>query len=131
MLKKNLNEPVCCTPSRNCRLILCPGGSGVGSVIVPAFKLLLSPPPNDCVGGCSSVVPNTVTVQGGVFGVPVAAHVAESFIPLTVIVNELSALKSAVPPDVGKALKSTIRKRNRRTFAPVLLTNRRLTDSVP
>ena len=51
--------------------------------------------------------------------------------PLTVIVIELSALKSAMDPDVGKALKSTTRKRNRVTFAPVLFTKRRLTESVP
>src|SRR5688572_16362175 len=108
MLKKNLNAPVCCTPSRNCRLMLCPGASGVGIVIVPALKLLLSAPPRDCAGGCSSVVPNTVTEQGGVAGVPVAAHVAESVTPLTAIDNESSARKSAIPI-VGNEVISTIR----------------------
>ena len=29
ILKKNLNEPVCCTPNRNCRLMLAPGANGV------------------------------------------------------------------------------------------------------
>src|SRR5215213_3771687 len=111
--------------------MLCPGSRGVGTVIVPALILLLSAPPKNCTGGCSRVVPNTVTVHGAVFGVPVAAHVAESLTPLTVISSELSALKSAIAPDVGKALKSTIRKRNRVTFAPVLFTKRRLTDNVP
>ena len=41
ILKKNLNEPVCCTPSRNCRLMLAPGAKGVASVIVPADSVLL------------------------------------------------------------------------------------------
>src|ERR1051325_5097297 len=132
MLKKNLKLPGFCTPSRNCKLILCPGASGVGNVIVPAFKLLLIAPPNDCVGGCSSVVPNTVTEQGCVLGVPVAAHVAESVIPLTVIDSESSTRMSAMDPPGGvNALMSTTRKRNRVTGAPVLLTKRRLTDSVP
>ena len=77
------------------------------------------------------MVPNTVTEQGAVFGVPVAAHVAESLIPLTVIVVELIALTSAIPtPDV-RLLISTIRKRNRVTGAPVLFWKRLLTDSVP
>jgi hypothetical protein len=40
-LMKNLNEPVCCTPRRNWRLILAPGASGVPNVIVPADILLL------------------------------------------------------------------------------------------
>src|SRR5215213_5275723 len=111
--------------------MLCPGARGVGIVIVPALILLLSAPPEACAGGCSTVVPNTVTEQGGTAGVPVAAHVAESLIPLTVIANEFSILKSAIAPDVGKLLKSTMRKRNRVTFPPVLFTKRRLTDIVP
>src|ERR1051325_4504245 len=131
ILKKNLKLPGFCTPSRNCKLMLCPGARGVGTVIVPAFKLLLSAPPIDCVGGCSSVVPNTVTEQGVVAGVPVAAHVAESLTPLTVIVSESSALKSAIDGAGGRVLISTIRKRNRVTFAPVLLTKRRLSVIVP
>src|ERR1043165_5820216 len=131
MLKKNLKLPGFCTPSRNCKLMLCPGASGVGNVIVPAFKLLLSAPPADCVGGCTSVVPNTVTEQGCVLGVPVAAHVAESVIPLTVIASESSTLTSAIDPGGVKALISTTRNRNCVTAAPVLLTKRRLTDSVP
>src|SRR5437868_9627501 len=44
-LKKNLNAPVCCTPSRKLRLMLCPGSRGVGNVIVPALIVLLSAPP--------------------------------------------------------------------------------------
>ena len=61
ILKKNLNEPVCCTPNRNCRLMLAPAASGVPRFIV---KLLLSPPPSACAGGVSNVVPETVMVHG-------------------------------------------------------------------
>src|ERR1043166_9054908 len=118
ILKKNLKLPGFCTPSRNCKLMLCPGARGVGNVIVPAFKLLLSAPPIDCVGGCSSVVPNTVTEQGAVLGVPVAAHVDESLTPLTVIASESSTLKSAIDPGGVRALISTTRNRKRGTFAP-------------
>src|ERR1044072_1059947 len=110
--------------------MLCPGARGVGTVIVPAFKLLLSAPPIDCVGGCSSVVPNTVTEQGTVAGVPVAAHVAESLMPLTVIVVEVIALTSAMPPPDVRLLISTIRKRKRVTGAPVLFWKRLLIDIV-
>ena len=91
-------------------MALAPGANGFGSVIVPI--VLLSAPPMDCVGGSSTVVPNTVTEQGTVFGVPVAAHVAESIMPLTVIVVELIALKSAMPAVFERLLKSTIRNRN-------------------
>src|ERR1051325_3823511 len=131
ILKKNLKLPGFCTPSRNCKLMLCPGASGVGSVIVPAFRLLLSAPPIDCVGGCSSVVPNTVTEHGAVAGVPVAAHVVASVTPLTVIASESSTLKSAMDGPGGSVLISTTRKRNRVTGAPVLFTKRRLIDNVP
>ena len=103
----------------------------MGNVIVPALKLVLSAPPIDCVGGCSTVVPNTVTEHGADAGVPVAAQVAESLTPLTVTDSESIALKSATAPDTGKALKSTMRKRNRVTGAPVRFTKRRLIDIVP
>ena len=77
------------------------------------------------------MVPNTVTEQGGVLGVPLAAHVDESLTPLTVMFSESTTLKSAIGPGGMKALISTTRKRNRVTGAPVLLTKRRLIDSVP
>ena len=57
MLIKNLNEPGCCTPNRNCRSILAPGASGVASVIVPADIELFRPPPSGWAGGVSTVVP--------------------------------------------------------------------------
>ena len=71
--------------------MLAPGASGCGTVIVPALIVLLSAPPRICVGGSSTVVPNTVTEQGAVVGVPVAAQVAGSLMPLTVICSELNA----------------------------------------
>src|ERR1041384_7859069 len=128
-LKKNLNEPVCFTPSTKFRLTLAPGATGFGSVIVP--MLVLSAPPKACVGGCSTFVPNTVTAQGGVAGVPVAAQVDASLMSVTWMSVEVIALKSAIPSDIERLLKSTIRNRNCVTFAPVLLTKRRLTASVP
>ena len=61
-------------------------------------------------------MPNTVTVQGVVVGVPVDEQVPESVMPLTVMFVELNALRSAADPD-GRLLKSTIRNRNRVTGA--------------
>src|SRR5262245_31958358 len=82
-LKKNLNEPADCTPSRNCKLTLAPGASGEPSVIVAVVTLLLKPPPKGCAGGVSRVVPRTVTLQG-VVAKPAAVHVAGS-LTLTVM----------------------------------------------
>ena len=50
---------------------------------------------------------------------------------MTVIVVELIALKSAIPPGGKRLLISTIRKRNRVTEAPVLFWKRLLIESVP
>src|ERR671926_1640671 len=109
--------------------MLAPGARGVGNANVdPAVRLLLSAPPNGWLGGVSSVVPNTVTVQGWLLGVPVAAHVAESLIPLTVTFVEFNTLKSAIGFDTGRLLISTTRNRKCVTGAPVLFTNRRLID---
>src|SRR5262245_25283507 len=44
-LKKNLNDPVACTPSTSCRLTLAPGANGDPTVIVPVVTLLFIPPP--------------------------------------------------------------------------------------
>jgi hypothetical protein len=110
MLKKNLNEPVDCTPSTNCRLMLAPGVSGEPRFITPVVMLLLFPPPRGWAGGVSSVVPFTTTLQGD-DGKPDAVHVAGS-LTLTVIGPEVNALRSATPPDTGVVLISTIRKRN-------------------
>ena len=124
-----MNEPVDCTPNRNCRLMLFPGANGVPKVITPVVMLALFPPPKGWLGGVSSVVPRTVTVQGDE-AKPAAVHVAGS-LTLTVMSPEVIALRSAVLPDVGAVLISTIRKRNRVTSAPVLFWKRRLIDSVP
>src|SRR5678816_3201670 len=111
--------------------MLAPGASGVGTVIDPADRLPFIPPPIGCVGGCSNVVPCTVIVQG-VVGEPFAAkHVAGSLMPLTITEEDVIARTSAIPGGTGAELISTMRKRNRVIGAPVLLTNRRLTDSVP
>jgi hypothetical protein len=60
-----------------------------------------------------------------------ARHVAESVIPLTTTLVEVNALTSAIPPGTASELISTMRKRSRVTFAPVLFTKRRRTVSVP
>ena len=77
------------------------------------------------------MVPNTVTEHGAVAGVPEAAQVAASVIPLTSTLVDVNALISAIPPGTEMELISTIRNRSRVNGAPVLFTNRRLTESVP
>src|SRR6185369_17904590 len=62
---------------------------------------------------------------------PAAVHVPLSVIPLTTTFVDVNALRSAIPPGTESVLKSTMRKRRRVTGAPVLFTNRRLTDMVP
>src|SRR5688500_16588026 len=111
-------------PKRNIRLMLAPLASGVARVTVPADIELLKAPPLGWLGGCSSVVPWAFTVHGGVAGVPVAAHVAGSLMPAITTNDEVLALKSAVPLGAGNVLWSVIRKRNRVTLPPVVLTNR-------
>src|SRR5258705_10670104 len=109
-------------PSRNSRLTLAPLARGVASVTVPAFMLLLKPPPFGCDGGCSSVVPCTVAVQGGVAGAPVAAHVPASLMPATATDPEVRGLRSAKPDGAGNVVTSITRKRQRVTLPPVLFT---------
>src|SRR6185295_14810806 len=101
----------CCTPSRNCTFTLAPAANGVLRVIVPTAMVALNPPPIVCPGGCSSVVPCTVTVQGVVEGVPVEAHVAESLTVTPVTATEESTRKSAVLPDTGNVEMSITRNR--------------------
>src|SRR6266545_1770438 len=126
-----LKLPVCWIPTRNCTLMLAPLASGVPSVTVPALRVLLKPPPLGCDGGCSSVVPCTVAVQGGVAGAPVAAHVTVSLIPATTTALEVRGLRSAIPDGAGKVVRSITRKRNRVTAAPVLFTNLLRIERVP
>ena len=102
-----------------------PLASGVLSVIVPAAKLELRPPPLDCVGGCSKVVPRIVTVEPAPEGQPVPTLMQ---VALTSV--EVNARTSAVPT-AGKVVMSTTRKRSRVICAPLLFLKARRIESVP
>src|SRR5690349_9588943 len=110
-------------PSRNRTSIEAPLAIGVASVTVPADIDELKPPPFGCDGGCSSVVPLTVTLL-----VPLP-HGGRS----TVTTTEVDVLgrKSAIPLGAGNVVRSTTRKRKRVTFPPVLLTIVLRISSVP
>src|ERR1044072_1121937 len=110
-------------PSRNRTSSDAPLASGVARVTVPDDIDELKPPPFGCDGGCSSVVPWTVTLlvplpQGG-----------RSTVTTTAV--EVRGRKSAMPLGAGKVVISTTRKRRRVTFPPVLLTTVLRTSSVP
>src|ERR1044071_9728976 len=110
-------------PSRKRTSTVAPLASGVASVIVPADIDELKPPPFGCDGGCSSVVPLTVTLlvplpQGG-----------RSTVTTTAV--EVLGRKSAMPLGAGNVVKSTTRKRKRVTFPPVLLTTDLRISRVP
>src|ERR1044072_7347773 len=101
-------------PSRNLTSIEAPLAIGVASVTVPDDIDELKPPPFGCDGGCSRVVPLTVTLlvplpQGG-----------RSTVTTTAV--EVRGRKSATPLGAGKVVRSITRKRRRVTFPPVLLT---------
>src|ERR1700752_4093043 len=101
-------------PSRNLTSTEAPLAIGVASVTVPADIDELKPPPFGCDGGCSRVVPVTVTLlvplpQGG-----------RSTVTTTDV--DVRGRKSAMPLGAGKVVRSTTRKRKRVTFPPVLLT---------
>src|SRR5829696_3001607 len=112
MLKKNLKLPVCWMPSRKRKSRVAPLASGVASVTVPDESDELKPPPLGCEGGCSSVVPCTVTLL-----VP-EPHGGRSTVTTTAV--EVRGRKSAMPEGAGNVVRSVIRKRKRVTFAPVL-----------
>ena len=110
-------------PSRKRTSILAPFAIGVASVTVPADIEELNPPPFGCAGGCSSVVPLTVTLlvplpQGG-----------RSTVTTTAV--DVRGRKSAMPLGAGNVVRSTTRKRRRVTFPPVLLTTVRRMSNVP
>src|ERR1044072_9532439 len=110
-------------PSRKRTSTLAPVASGGASVIVPADIDELKPPPFGCDGGCSRVVPLTVTLlvplpQGG-----------RSTVTTTAV--EVRGRKSAMPLGAGKVVRSTMRNRTRVTFAPVLLTTVLRKSKVP
>src|SRR5690349_4922759 len=101
-------------PRRKRTSSVAPLASGVARVTVPDDIDELKPPPFGCDGGCSSVVPLTVTLlvplpQGG-----------RSTVTTTAV--EVLGRKSAMPLGAGNVVKSTIRNRKRVTFPPVLLT---------
>src|SRR5262245_11189116 len=101
-------------PSRKRTSMLAPFASGVASVIVPADIDELKPPPFGCDGGCSSVVPLTLTLL-----VPLP-HGGRSTVTTTVV--EVRGRKSAMPLGAGNVVRSTMRNRRRVTLPPVLFT---------
>src|ERR1043166_6052315 len=110
-------------PRRKRRSRFAPFASGVASVTVPDDIDELKPPPFGCDGGCSSVVPCTVTLL-----VPVPQG-GRSTVTTTEV--DVRGRRSAMPLGAGKVVRSTIRKRRRVTFPPVLLTTVRRTSKVP
>src|ERR1043166_1849147 len=110
-------------PSRKRTSIDAPLAIGVASVTVPDDIDELKPPPFGCDGGCSSVVPWTVTLlvprpQGGRSTVTTPAV-------------DVRGRKSAMPLGAGKVVRSTTRHRRRVTFPPVLLVTVRRISKVP
>src|SRR5215475_10553075 len=90
-------------------LMEAPFASGVPNVTVPELKLELNPPPLGCDGGCSNVVPCTLTVQGVVATPLEARQVAASLIPETTTSDDVRGRRSAIPEGAGKVETSMIR----------------------
>jgi len=90
-------------------LMEAPFASGVPSVIVPEEKVELNAPPLGCDGGCSSVVPCTLTAQGVVATPFEARQVAGSLIPETTTSDDVRVRKSATPEGAGKVVMSMTR----------------------
>src|SRR5690348_1051849 len=110
-------------PSRKRTSIDAPLAIGVASVTVPADIDELKPPPFGCDGGCSSVVPLTVTLL-----VPLP-HGGRSTVTTTDV--EVLGRKSAMPLGAGNVVRSITRKRKRVTLPPVLFTTVRRISNVP
>src|SRR5215213_9057589 len=104
-------------PIRNCTSTLPPGDIGRTRLTFGAESEELKPPPLGCCGGCSRVVPCTVTVEPSV--------------RLTTTDPDVRGRKSAVPEGAGNVSISATRNRSRVTFAPVLFTHVRLIEIVP
>src|SRR5215216_768877 len=85
-----------------------PFASGVPSVTVPDDQVELNPPPLGCDGGCSNVVPCTLTVQGVVATPLEARQVPESLTPETTIRVDVRGRRSAIPEGAGKVVRSMI-----------------------
>src|SRR5689334_3524485 len=110
-------------PSRNLTSRLAPFATGVASVTVPADIDELNPPPFGCDGGCSSVVPLTVTLL-----VPLP-HGGRSTVTTTDV--DVRGRKSAMPLGAGNVVRSITRNRKRVTFPPVLLVTVLRMSNVP
>src|SRR5690242_4657312 len=110
-------------PSRNRTSTEAPFANGVASVIVPADIDELKPPPFGCEGGCSRVVPFTVT-----FDVP-EPHGGRSTVTTTAF--EVRGRRSAIPEGAGKVVRSTTLNRSRVTLPPVLFVTVIRRSSVP
>src|SRR6185503_20226279 len=110
-------------PSRNRTSTEAPLAMGVASVTVPADIDELKPPPFGCDGGCSRVVPLTVTLlvplpQGG-----------RSTVTTTAV--EVRGRRSAMPLGAGNVVRSITRQRRRVTFPPVRLVTVLRMSNVP
>lgn len=79
-------------------LMEAPFASSVPRVTVPDDQVELNPPPFGCDGGCSNVVPCTLTVQGVVATPFETRHVTESLIPETTTSDDVRGRRSAIPP---------------------------------
>ena len=86
-----------------------PFANGVPNVTVPDDQVELNPPPFGCEGGCSNVVPCTLTVQGVVATPLDARQVAESLIPETTTSDDVRGRRSAMPEGAGNVVTSMIR----------------------
>src|SRR5262245_42391547 len=120
---QNRPMPVCWMPSRNLTSIDAPVASGVPGVTAPTDSVALKPPANPCVGGVSSVVPFTSTLD-----VP-EPHGGRS--TMTVVSADVRARRSATPAIDGNVLMSTIRNRSRVRLRPVLFFHVRRMSYVP
>src|SRR6185295_6600668 len=99
-------------PSRKRTSRLAPFASGVANVTVPDDIDELKPPPFGWDGGCSSVVPWTVTLL-----VPLP-HGGRSTVTTTAV--DVRGRRSAMPLGAGNVVRSTTRHRRRVTLPPVL-----------
>src|SRR5262245_35466348 len=115
--------PVCWIPSRKRTSIEAPFASGVPTVTAPTPIEPLKPLPFGCDGGCSRVVPWTVTLL-----VP-EPHGGRSTVTTTSV--DVRGRRSATPEIDGNVETSTMRNRRRVMGAPELLVNVLRTSSVP
>src|SRR5437773_453910 len=93
--------PACCTPSTKRTSIEAPLASGAAGVTVATDSDALKPPPAVWLGGCSSVVPRTVTADAPL------PHGGRS--TPTEMSVEVRALRSATPGNDGAVLTSGMR----------------------